>query len=1170
MQIRRLFRLSLFLGAAVLLLPVASHPQASQGSINGNIVDPSGGVVPNAELVLVNLATGNEVTRTSDAQGGYAFQNLTPGTYMMTVTSPGFKVYVQNQIAVTLGSDVRQDIRLELGAQTETIEVVGASPMNYDSGSKEDGIAPGTLEQLPLLVSGTVRSSATFAILMPGVTTGGTANPFDARINGGQQSGDEAVVDGASMQQGFMSQSGMVSIYQDFPFSPDMVSEIKVVSSSYAPEYGSSISGQIVAVTKSGTDEFHGSAFEYFRDDSLNATQWGQDEKPKNRQHNFGGNIGGPMKIPGLWSDSVKTYFYVNVEGFRQEGGVTAPTVSIPSLQERGGDFSDWVDASGNLIPIYDPATTQVLPDGTVTKQPFPGNVIPADRISPLAQEWLQYLPNPTREGPLNNYTGTPVPDVILGNSNYFFGRFDSYIGQKDHVAISLWHQRAPIKFASVLPQQLASEDLSDPQNSSVHRLNWDHTFGPNLLNHMTFGYLNRNEGYGNVNAEFVNELPKIAGVAAYLVPPTISFSDGFRQWGRAGGPNKESITTRPTYVLNDILTWVKGSHTIKAGFEYKNIGGNSHNADNQAGSFSFSRGATGLLGVNSGSPIASFLLEAVDSGDVTFRDVTTTYARQHAWIFHAGDTWRANSKLTLNYGLRWDYYSPSSEKYDRLSFFDPNGTNPGAGGLAGRLAFAGTDWGAASYGARYPEEDWYGGFAPRLGMTYALDDRTLIRAGWGIFYDRAFYPDWGGGMAQDGFVSNVTFSSTLGGLQPAFLLSQGFPQDFVPPPFIDSAYRNGQSLLYRTIDGNERQRAQQWNISVDREISPGFTVGVAYVGSKGTRILSSNRPLNALDPAYLSLGDILYQEYDSDTPEIAGIPQPYEGWADQMQGCAPSVAQALLPYPQYCSNLQGMNENHGESTYHSLQVKVEKRYTRGMYFLVSYTLGRIYTSGSDNTQRDALTWSGAGGVISPYEESRNRALAVDDVTHVLSAALVWDIPVGKDSTGAKKALLDGWQLSTILRYSSGVPFFFRSSYCNVPGQFRAGCIPTISGDPFAQDVGSVDPEKGPLFNTGAFENPDDFNFYYGQGDRVTDYRQQGYKNLDLSLMKNTRIGDRINLQLRIDAFNVFNWHVFTTSTQNDWYDQAFNTDIASPDFGQWTGSVSNPRNIQLSARLQF
>jgi hypothetical protein len=1168
MRHRCSFRLSVPLVAGVLLVPVTSYPQASPGSIRGTITDPSEAVVADAELALRNLAGGVEVRRISDRSGSYAFLNLTPGIYEMSVISPGFKPHVQRSIRVALGSAVRVDVKLEIGAQTERIEIVGSSAICFDSGAREDGIAPDTLERLPLLVSGTVRSSAAFAILVPGVSTGGTASPFDARINGGMQSGDEAVLDGASMQQGFMSQSGMVSIYADFPFSPDMVSEVKVVSSSYAPEYGASTSGQVVAVTKSGTDQFHAALFEYYRDDSLNGTPWGQTEKPINTQHNFGANVGGPMKIPGFWSDSVKTYFYVDVEGFRTKGGVNVPTLSIPSMRERAGDFSDWRDAGGNLIPIYDPATTRVLPDGTVTRDPFPGNIIPADRISPLAQEWLQYLPTPTRDGPLNNYTGLSVPDDALIDSNYLFGRLDTYIGQKDHVAVSLWHQRNPKTFYSVLPRELANETLLDPQNSWVNRLNWDHTFGPDLLNHVAFGYLNRNEGGGCVDAEFVDTLPKIPGVAAHTVPPLIAFSDGFAPWGCSFGRPELNVTTRPTYVLNDILTWVRGAHTINGGLEYRNIGGNLHADGNQAGTFSFGRGATGLLDVNSGNPIASFLLGAVDNANVDFRDVTTTYPRQSAWILHLGDTWRATRRLTLNYGLRWDYFSPSKEKYNRFSFFDPDGANPAAAGRPGRLAFAGTEWGAGSYGKDYPEKNWYGGFAPRLGLTYAINDRILLRAGWGLFYDRAFYPGWGGGMAQDGFASNVAFSSSLGGLEPAFLLQDGFPQDFVAPPFIDSGYRNGQDLLYRTLDGNERPRSQQWNVTVDREVTPGFTVSLAYVGSRGARLPSSNEPLNALDPALLSLGPALYDEFEPGQTELHGVAVPYDGWVEQMQSCAPSLAQALLPYPQYCSQLQGLNENHGTSTYHSLQAKLEKRFSGGTFFLVSYTLSRLYTSGSDNIQRDAPTWSGASGVISPYEQERNQALAVDDVTHLLSVALVWDIPIGKKSAGLTRALLGGWQLSTILRYSTGIPFFLRSGFCNVPGQFRSACIPSITGDPFAQDMGGFDPGKGSLFNTGAFESPDAFNFYYGNGNRVTDYRGQSYKNQDLSLIKNTRLGGRLNLQLRISAFNVWNWHVFGGTGEFGF--SAFNTDIASPDFGLWNGTVTDPRNVQLSARLEF
>jgi hypothetical protein len=298
------------------------------------------------------------------------------------------------------------------------------------------------------------------------------------------------------------------------------------------------------------------------------------------------------------------------------------------------------------------------------------------------------------------------------------------------------------------------------------------------------------------------------------------------------------------------------------------------------------------------------------------------------------------------------------------------------------------------------------------------------------------------------------------------------------------------------------------------------------------------------------------------------------------MTGCAPSLAQALLPYPQYCGNLQGANENHGTSIYHSLQAKVEKRFSGGTFALVSYTFGKIITTGTDNIQRESVTWSGASGVISPFERDRNRSLASDDVTHVLSAALVYELPVGKgrkylDKGGITNALIGGWQLSSVFRYSSGQPFFFRSSFCNVPGQFRAGCIPALKpgADPFLQDPGSFDPGKGPLFDRNAFESVDSFNFYYGTGARVTSLRGPSYRNQDLSLVKNTSLGRGINLQLRIEAFNVWNWHSFTGCGGANCFSgdsTAFTTDLANPDFGRWNGRVTTPRVVQVAARLEF
>ena len=312
----------------------------------------------------------------------------------------------------------------------------------------------------------------------------------------------------------------------------------------------------------------------------------------------------------------------------------------------------------------------------------------------------------------------------------------------------------------------------------------------------------------------------------------------------------------------------------------------------------------------------------------------------------------------------------------------------------------------------------------------------------------------------------------------------------------------------------------------------------------------------------------------------LHGVPLPYAGWVEQMTGCAPSVAQALRRYPQYCSDLQGLNESVGTSLYNSLQVKLEKRFSQGVYALVSYTLSKTTGSASDNTQREALTWSGAHGVISPFERERNDTIAVNDTPHVLSAAFVYELPLGQgrkylNTGGVMNALVGGWQVSTIFKYSSGLPMFFRvlGPACNVPGAFRMGCIPAIVNGSavFAQDKGSFDPSKGPLLNINAFEPVSAFNFYQGRGNRIEEtVRGFAYRNQDLALIKNTRLPLGTNLQIRIEAFNMWNWHNFSAPGSANNGIAAFNTDLASAEFGRWNGTVTDSRSVQLAARLEF
>jgi hypothetical protein len=1178
-----------------LAAPFLMIAQSQNAGVSGSVMDPTGAVVPKAAITLTSLARRTNAETVSAADGLYSFPNVEPGTYELRVTAAGFRPYVQKGITLTVNQLIRLDLKLEVGTDVQTVEVeANASPLNFDNGSRQEGITPDTINELPLAVAGGPRDSSQFTVLLPGVTTGGGNSGYDARINGGLTTGQEAIMDGVSMQEGAMSQTGMVA-FADFRMTPDMISEFKVLTSNYEAEYGSSAGAQLIATTKSGTTEFHGGAFEYLRNKDLNATQFTMDrqpgdQRPKDTEHELGFFLGGPAKLPYLYKGRRKTFFFTDIEFFRIQGATTRPTLSIPSLQERQGDFSDWRDSSGNLIPIYDPTTTRPNPNYSANLPAGPSNLqylrsqfMGCDGAHPnviclnqfgasnaLAQQFFKFLPTPTSPGAVNNYlVPNPVNPGLLNNANHYLFKIDHYWGDKDHFSGTIWRQVVPVEYLCNLPIQLCNQDYADPQNAWVNRFNWDHTFSPTILNHFAYGYLNRNQAFGSPNYKYVNQLPQIKGVPSHDFPPELNFSDGYSQLGDGTGLAAKNLGTRPANIFNDMVSVVRASHTIKFGFEFRVLGLGSNANYWTSGNFNFARASTGLSEITSGSPIAGLITGAVSSANAVYFNAPTTYAQQNAYIFHIADTWKATPKLSINYGLRWDKFTPTSEQKNLFSFFD-FGPNPDAGGRPGRLAFAGST-GPDSAGRRYPENDWNGGFAPRLGIAYALNSKTVIRTGYGIFYTQAFYPGWGGGMSQDGINATPNFSSSLGGIQPAFYLDQGFPA-FNTNPNLTAGADNGLSPLYRPKDGNRLPYSQQWNFTIERQIAKDMELNLAYVGSRGTRLPSQILPINALSPSYLSMGNQLNDQFAAGQAMVDGVPAPYANWAQQLTnaGCTPSVAQALLPYPQYCSPLTGSTENVGNSTYNSLQVKAEKRYASGLYILAAYTFSKLITDVGGSTQ--SFTDTGVSLVMSPYERHRNKSIAADDVPHSFSLAMVYELPVGKgkrflNTGGVVDRILGGWSTSTTVKLSSGTPFYFRSSTCNVPAQFRAACIPGIipGKDPFLQDLGHFDPGK-PLFDVTAFQPVGAFNYYYGAGERITNYRGFGYKNQDFVLVKNVHVTERLKAQIRCEAFNVWNLHNFAASG----YGQAFDTDISSSSFGMWNGTVSAPRNIQLVGRLTF
>jgi carboxypeptidase family protein len=1175
----QIIRTKIYLPALALLLLFNAFgiAQSISASLNGVISDESGGVITNASVTLISINTGIEFRAVTDSSGYYGFLNLPAGDYELKISANGFQSLTRKGIRVPLNQKVRVDLSLKIGQVSEIVQVTGvASQLNREDATQSGSIEPKTVADLPLIVEGSVRSSAEFTKLLPGVVTP-DGSIFNAYFNGGTLHSGEAILNGITMVNpsggGGTSDAGF-----DFTQSPDMVSELKLLSGNYEPQYGTSGSTVIVMETKAGTSQFHGNLYEYHRDTVLNANQFSisdpRPDRPFNLQNNFGGSLGGPIKLPFSWFSRNKGFFFVNWEGYRISGGLQRPVISIPTLKQRQGDFSDWIDeASGQLIPIYDPATTRRDADGNIVRDQFMGcdgntpNVICATdpRLqNSLAKQWLKYLPDPTNSRTTLNYLAPAQPGGYAADANILTLRFDQYLGDKEHFMVSIYKRNNLPQDNTLLPPQLSTGQLNY-KKTWVTRASWDHTFSPSLINHFAIGYNNDYLYAGGIDVPYTDELPKIPGVAAHDYPSAIRFGEPFNEsfagYGTNQGRPEENGWAGPAVTGNNLFTWVKGQHTLKFGVEYRHMINMVPGKTGEAGEFWFHRLGTGL-GANSGSPIASFLLEQVDSANFNIRNTTRSITTQTAWIAHVGDTWKVFPRLSINYGLRWESITPPYEKYDFFSYLDPTGLNPTAGNRPGRLAFAGDRWGDVSSGRRYPEDRFFKAFAPRVGIAYSPREKTVVRLGYGIFFDAGYVPGWGGGIGQDGFNANPRFSSTDDNLIAAFKLSNGPPQNFARPPFLDPGFLNGQfAPTYRPIDANRLPYSQQWNLTIEHQATNTLSVSAAYVGNKGTRLTSHINPINALDPSLLArYGSLLNEKFEPGQTSLHGVPIPYSGWVEQMSACDPTLAQALLPFPQYCGNIYAANENLGNSTYHSLQLKVEKQFSRGLWFLSSYTFSKMLTNSDDHQVANRNL------MISPFEQSRTKGLAYNDVPHSLSIAMYYDLPFGRgkqflNGGGVLNQVVGGWRMSNILRFVSGTPFYFRSGNCNVPSQFAVACYPGIipGANLWAQDKSDFDPNK-PLFNKTAFESADSFNFYYGSGSHITSLRGFGYKNHDFALSKDFRITERVSFQFRAEFFNLWNNHRFN----------GFDTDVNSGTFGLWNGTSTAPRNIQFAGRILF
>jgi hypothetical protein len=1153
---------------AVLGIAPYMMAQSNNASVDGEVHDPQGAVVAGAKVVLTSQDTKQSSTFIADSNGLYSFRNVVPGMYQLRVSASGFGEYVQDGLLVRVGYPIRQNVELKLETTAQHVEVnADASPLNYESAELRDSIDPQVILDLPLLVSGSIRSAANFASLLPGVVRG-TGDVSGAHVNGGQSQTGIVVLDGIALYNSSGTQ-GLTGAVLDFPQSPDLISEFQVLTSNYDPQYGSA-GGVTIEHVRSGTSTFHGSAYEFNRNSSFNAVQWGipASQKAQDIENDFGGSFGGPLKLPFWKSRDHRTFFFANFEAFRIRGALVRPLMSIPSLAERQGDFSDWAD------PIYDPVTHQQFMGCNGTTPNVICSTDPRLQNS-LAKQWFQYLPDPTSPGALNNYLAPAQPNFLGTDAYTITEKIDEYVGSRDHFSEMFYYKYLPRTTFTTLPKVISNSGTSF-KRTSVLRVNWDHTFSPTLVNHVAFGFQDDKFYGGGIDGDFADKLPQIPGVASHEYPPVISFNggEGFAQFGTGAGDPNIQPWLAPAYIINDAVSMTRGKHTISFGGEMRFSQNSAIFLGGQSGNFDFRREETSLNQVG-GSPIASFLLEQVDSGSANFDTSTNIDARNKSFSVFVGDTWRVTPKLTLSPGIHWEVDVPPLEARDRFSYFDPTLPNPGAGNLPGAVAFAGT--GSGRSGRRFPEDTWYGGIAPRMGLAYAVTPKTVVRSGYGLFYDNANMPGWAGGISQDGYNASASFGSSNGGTQAAFVLSNGLPANHPVPPNLVSTFDNGSNApVYRPKTANRLPYGQQWNLTVEHQFTGRDYVSVSYVGTKGSRLMSQIDPINVDDPKYLVLGGQLNDIFLPGDTQVDGVPEPFPNFATTMTTCPPSVAQALLPFPQYCNNIVGLNENKGSSTYHAFEMKLEHRTSKGFWALLSYTNSKLITNAD-------VAQSFLASYFSPYEQRRNRSLALEDVPQAFNFAYNYELPFGRGkrwlTQGLVSGILGNWAFNGVYRVQSGIPFQITSSSCTIPSQFVTFCVPALlpGVSPFLQSPSHFDPSK-PVLNKAAFEPLSSFtdpsNFYTGMGPRVQNFRQPGYSDFDIGLQKVIHLTERFTFELRGDAFNVFNAHHFNSvgafiqSSGNG--GSAFNTDIASQDFGMWNLGVSSPRNIQVSGRVSF
>lgn len=1169
-----------------LVLVVGAVGQTTNGNIQGTIVDPQGATVAGATVTGRNMDTGLTVSATTSGAGVYALPNLPPGRYAVTVEASGMKKYKQEGITVATNSTVGLDVTLQVGSANESVNVTAdAAQLETETSDIGTTVQNSLVDNLPLEVSGTIRNPVQFITLTAGFVGNvgndpGSNSTDNFKVNGGQMGGTDILVDGVSIS--------LVSPNTQWNkgVSTEGVQEFKVLQSNFAPEFGESGDGIVNLSMKSGTNQFHASAYDFLRNRSLDARSWelntensfnrangiALEPKPVDTQNDFGFTVGGPVYLPHLYDGRNKTFFFFDYEGFRFHTGSSGSTSYIPEAF-RNGDFSA-------LLPgtqLYDP----------ITHNPIPGNILSNDpdyTPSAVMTKVFALLP-PTNGGLTDNVFDRSTSTT---QANLWDLKIDQTISNKQRVSFGLDWDNTNTGGSSILAPFLGSHT---PQNTRYARFSHNYIFSPTVVNEFLVGFSRRfrTEASNGLGEGWPDKLG-LTGVANTTFPCIkfigTDYQDNLNNCG-------DSQFADNVYQINDSVSIVRGKHTLKFGGGLRALQFNTRRMTQSSGEFHFKSDETSLNG-SGGYAVASALFGLVGEGTLNYGH--TLGVRYKDFSFYGQDSYKMTPRLTLTYGLRYDLDLPARESQDRFSAVDPTLPNPGAGGIPGAYIYYGS--GTGRNGKTRLQDTYKKAFGPRVGFAYSINDKTVLRGGYGIFYE----PLKEGSFADQDALGFFNIENLSEGSGAPFQIDNGFPhiQPVSGPLTPEGQNGNGGVLLVPRNSGRPAD-IQSWNLDVQRQITKNLQVSVAYVGSKGTHLPALNIIPNQVNPNYLSLGSELTMDSSclaaATCPNAiaAGVTLPYPTFTG-------SINQAIRPFPQYGDFNQEDNsftpDRSGNSTYHSMRAQANKRFAEGLSFLVSYTISKNITD-ADSSGPGVQGFMGANAWIgqNSYNRKAEKAVSELDTPQRLVASFFYELPIGRgkrllNSGGVANTIVGGWSVSGVLAYQSGLPTAVYAPCSGTAGDVLfAGCHFTGSArvniTPGVKQTNGRDlnPFTTPFFNGNAFSAPDPFTF--GNEPRtLASARAFGGRNEDITIGKKTRIAERAVIDFRAEFFNIFNRHIlqqpggpggFATQLGTPFEPAgtpASSTTYACPGpFACGFGAIahaSGPRTIQFGLKIEY